>query len=111
MGTSVAWMRHYTDKPGYNSIRSQVDWRFEARQPPSPDHPVGAYFTDLPSDTPNLALKLRISAAKAAYCFPFRDIGDLRPIRGHRGKHIFYSPEDYVVVQARQGAIEELQSP
>lgn len=50
---------HYTDRDGYNAIVSQPIWRFVASQPPG-DHPFGAYFTDLPPTTKNLANRLRI---------------------------------------------------
>ena len=45
---------HYTDKEGWNGIRSQKTWRFEAKQPKDPDRPVGAYFTDIEPTKENL---------------------------------------------------------
>lgn len=95
-------MNHYTDRQGYNSIRAQPIWLFFALQPPPEDHPVGAYFTSLPRDTPKLAKKLLISRDKVKYVFTFVDVGDLKPLRGGRGNFIFYSPEDYPVAEDRQ---------
>lgn len=94
-------MFHYTDRDSYNAISSQRVWCFKASQPPG-DHPFGAYFTTLPSDTPNLAKRLRIPRSKLAYFFEFLDIGDLTPLPGGRGEYIFYSPEDYLAEPDRQ---------
>ncbi len=47
-------MFHYTDKDGWNAIRSQADWRFKVSKPKDPDRPVGAYFTDLEPSAVNL---------------------------------------------------------
>jgi hypothetical protein len=38
---------HYTDKSGWNGIRSQKVWRFEACRPQAIHRPIGAYFTDI----------------------------------------------------------------
>jgi hypothetical protein len=92
---------HYTDKDGYDAIRSQQVWRFKAAQPPG-GHPHGAYFTTLPPDTKSLANKLRIPRRKLAYVFCFVDAGDLVPLPGNRGAYIVYSPGDYEVVVDRQ---------
>ncbi len=94
-------MFHYTDKSGYNAIVSQVVWRFIAAPPPG-EHPFGAYFTDLPSDTVNLATRLGIPRRKVAYYFEFVDMGDLKSLPGQRGEHVFYSPDDYEVRRDRQ---------
>jgi len=96
---------HYTNGKGYNAISSQLTWLFKASQPPLPRvHPFGAYFTDLPIDTPLLARKLRLPKRKFAYFLAFEDVGDLqRRIKGGRGDHIFYSSADYPVVEDRQG--------
>lgn len=94
-------MFHYTDKEGYNAIRSQVVWCFKASQPPG-NHPFGAYFTDLPPSTPNLAKRLGIPRIKLADYFEFIDVGDLTPLPGQRGDHICYSPSDYQVTPDRQ---------
>jgi hypothetical protein len=96
-------LNHYTDRTGYNGIRAAPDWRFKASQPPDPaGHPFGAYFTTLPPDTRNLAIRLRIPRAKTEYVFSFLDANDLTPIDGDRGEFIFYSPMDYFVARERQ---------
>jgi hypothetical protein len=94
-------MHHYTDKTGYNSVRSTVVWRFKASEPPR-DHPFGAYFTQLGPGTKNLALRLRIPREKVEFVFVFRDAGDLIRLRGQRGDSIVYSPQDYLVEGPRQ---------
>lgn len=94
-------MLHYTNKASWNAIRSQVDWVFKAHKPPGP-HPTAAYFTTLPPDAPNLAIRLGIPAAKIQYVFCFFDAGDLKPLPGDRGKFIFFSGNDYVVPENRQ---------
>jgi hypothetical protein len=93
-------MLHYTDKPGWNAIRSQVDWVFKAHKPPGP-HPAATYFTTLTPDTRNLAARLRIPVAKIEYVFCFTDAGDLTPLAGDRGKYIFYFEGDYTVEKTR----------
>lgn len=95
---------HFTNTAGRNAIGSQVTWRFLAQQPPPDDHPIGAYFTDYDEATPKLANKLRISREKLEWIFGFTDAGDLKRLDGDRGRHIFYSPTDYDVVQVRQAA-------
>jgi hypothetical protein len=45
---------HYTDRDGWNAIRSQSVWRFKASQPNDPDRPAGCYFTDIPPTPANL---------------------------------------------------------
>jgi hypothetical protein len=50
-------MFHYTDKQGYDGIRSQPTWKFIAHQPPG-EHPKGAYFTDLDKSTPPPAIMM-----------------------------------------------------
>jgi hypothetical protein len=92
---------HYTDKVGYDAIRSTVVWHFLATQPPG-QHPFGAYFTTLGRNTKNLAKRLRIPRGKVAFFFEFTDIGDLTPLPGGRGQFIFYSPADYDVDQPQQ---------
>ncbi len=102
-------MNHFTNKVGYDGIRAAPVWLFRADAPPmvDHDHPIGAYFSTLPPETPNLANRLRVSKDKTEYRFAFVDIGDLRPLRGGRGGnratgHVFYSPVDYLVAQDRQ---------
>jgi hypothetical protein len=94
-------MNHFTDKQGYNSISSQVDWRFVSAQPPG-RHPRGAYFTTLTPDSPKLAKRLGISKEKTEFVFTFAGETGLRPLQGGRGEHIYYSPDDYVVGKERQ---------
>lgn len=100
-GLSRPLLFHYTDEDGYKSIASQLDWVFQASQPPG-DHPVGAYFTPLTPDHSHLTSRLRIPRSKTAYVFCFRDAGDMKPLRGGRGKFIVYSSKDYVVPADRQ---------
>jgi hypothetical protein len=92
---------HYTDKGGYDVIRSAPTWHFLAGQPPG-DHPFGAYFTNLGLATPSLAKRLRIPRNKLEWVFGFTDIGDLKRLDGGRGDYIFYAPRDYDVDKERQ---------
>jgi hypothetical protein len=94
-------MFHYTNKTGFNGVRSQLVWLFKAMKPPC-EHPLGAYFTDLDDRTHNLANRLRIPKEKTEYLFQFVDAGDLKAIPGARGRHIFYSSLDYPVEPGRQ---------
>jgi hypothetical protein len=94
-------MNHYTDRAGFNGIRASSPWRFRAHQPPDPrNHPFGAYFTTLPPDTPNLALRLRIP--KLEFLFSFLDRTNLIALDNDRGEWIFYSKKDYYVVRERR---------
>src|SRR5205085_2937969 len=91
------------DKNGYNGIRATPTWRFKASQPPAPaSHPFGAYFTTLPPDTKNLAIRLGIPRLKTEYLFVFVEAGDLTPVDSDRGEFILYSPADYLVAEDRQ---------
>ncbi|HUG92811.1 MAG TPA: hypothetical protein VML55_18360 [Planctomycetaceae bacterium] len=94
-------MFHYTDKPGYNAIRATVEWCFRATQPPARHNPVGAYFTLLPPGTPLLAKRIRVPKSKTEFAFSFVDAGDLKPLRGRRGRYILYSKSDYTVDRSR----------
>jgi len=94
-------MHHYTNKAGYNAIRSQTSWTFRASKPPG-KNPRGAYFTSLDPDHPKLAQKLRIPKQKIEYVFCFVDNMDLQPHRGGRGTFIFFHPDDYGVPPERQ---------
>lgn len=94
-------MFHYTDKDGYNAIVSQPTWLFLATQPPG-NHPIGAYFTELPPEIRQLAKRLRIPRRKLQWVFEFMDVGDLIRIRGGRGDDVAYSPKDYPVDPSRQ---------
>jgi hypothetical protein len=93
---------HYTNDKCYKAISSQQNWLFKASKPPGV-HPKGAYFTDLPPGTKNLANRLRCSADKIAFVFCFSGGNDLKPLDGGRGDYIFYSTEDYTVERERQG--------
>jgi hypothetical protein len=97
-------MNHFTNKEGFDGIRSQPTWAFRASQPLAPHNPVGAYFTNYEQDEHNLAVKLFLPREKLHYIFSFIDRGDLLPLPGGRGrlKHIFYSPVTYEVERGRQ---------
>ncbi len=103
-GQIARLMYHYTDKDGYNSIRARVDWSFRAHLPPPRDtnHPLAAYFTTLGPETKGLSPRISLPGVKLEFVFVFRDVGDLVPLRGGRGRWIFYSTEDYVVAKDRQ---------
>jgi HYD1 signature containing ADP-ribosyltransferase len=95
-------MFHYTDKPGWNAIRSQVTWRFMATQPKDPDRPIGAYFTDIEPTPGNVRLlhqKIRVPAVKQEFVFEFNGVEGLSQLNGGTGrdKRIFYSESDYLV--------------
>lgn len=94
---------HYTNSIGYKAIVSQKIWLFKASKPPG-DHLKGAYFTNLPPGTKNLAKRLFIrgSTDKVAFVFWFSGDEGLTPLAGGRGEFIFYSQEDYAVVEDRQ---------
>ena len=94
-------MNHFTDDAGYKAIASQVDWTFLASKPPG-DHPIGANFTTLGPETPNLANRLRIPRTKLSYRLSFAGADGLMPLEGGRGMFILYSPSTYVVVRERQ---------
>ncbi|MBI4817406.1 MAG: hypothetical protein HY791_14185 [Deltaproteobacteria bacterium] len=98
-------MNHFTNKAGFNGIRSHPVWKFLALQPPPVTHPPGAYFTDYAATEPNLAKKLRIPREKLRYLFQFEPPTPLLPLPGGRGqfKRIFYSPNDYLVARDFQG--------
>jgi hypothetical protein len=93
-------MMHYTNKDGYNGVKSPVAWRFEARQPPG-DRPFGAYFTTLRPDANRFSARTRIPKEKQAYVFAFNGQEGLQPFEGGRGEYIFLSPVDYLVDQPR----------
>ncbi len=90
---------HYTNKKGYNAIRSGKNWLFKASQPPGnpKDHPFGAYFTHLEPGDHRLP-RLRIPKEKREFFFKM-DIPEeqLKRIRGGRGEYSRYSPEDIEV--------------
>lgn len=98
---------HYTDKQGWNGIRSQSVWLFKAGRPKDPQRPVGAYFTDIEPTEENLRTlykRIRVPKAKQEYVFWFVGRDDLTQLFGGRGRdrRIFYSPADYLVAEVRQ---------
>ena len=98
---------HYTDKDGWNAIRSQTAWRFRSNQPKDPDRPKGAYFTDIEPTEANLRTlykRLRVPKAKQEYVFWFVGTDGLSQLNDRRGrdKRIFFSPVDYEVAEERQ---------
>jgi len=95
-------VHHFTNRVGFDAIRSQVDWLFRASTPPG-SHPYGAYFTTLRPGTKKLAKRLGVPRTKIAYYFSFDGGGELLPLPGGRGAYVFYSPSDYSVPRARQG--------
>jgi hypothetical protein len=110
----MASLFHYTDKDGWNAIRSQPEWRFLVSRPKAPWRPTGAYFTDIEPNEENLrtlADKIRVPRVKLEYVFEFVGTdGILRPnpIEG-RDARIYFSPVDYFVERARHrysGAVE-----
>jgi len=97
-------MNHFTDKTGYDGIRSQPRWFFRSSQPRARHQPAGAYFTTYEPNEPNLSIKIFVPRDKLQFLFSFQDTGDLLPLPGGRGRlgRIFYSPDDYRVDEARQ---------
>jgi hypothetical protein len=100
-------MFHYTDKGGWNAIRSQVAWLFQASQPKDPDRPKGAYFTDIEPSAANLRVlykKIRVPREKQEYIFWFTGDEGLAQLNNGTGrdKRIFFSPIDYQVAKERQ---------
>ncbi len=97
---------HYTDRAGYNAIHSQVDWVFKAHEQRRKGlrdvRPFGAYFSLLPPDAPEISVRLMVPKEKQEFVFIFRSTEDLQPLRGGRGKHVLFSPEDYNVERGRQ---------
>jgi hypothetical protein len=98
---------HYTDRQGWNAIRSQQIWLFRASQPKDPSRPPGAYFTDIEPTERNLRTlykRIRVPKAKQEYVFWFVGREGLVQFRGGRGrdKRIFYCPTDYNVPPERQ---------
>ena len=98
---------HYTDKHGWNGIRSQKEWTFKATQPSDPDRPVGAYFADIEPTKENLRTlykRIRVPKMKQEYVFCFVGRESLEQAFGGRGrdKRIFFSAVDYHVPESRQ---------
>jgi hypothetical protein len=106
---------HYTDKDGWNAVRAQKAWRFEASQPKDPDRPVGAYFTDIEPSEENLRTlhkRIRVPKIKQEYVFWFVETEGLTQLFGGRGrdKRIYFSPVDYEVVEDRQKYADKTES-
>src|SRR5688572_18360169 len=100
---------HYTDKDGWNGVRSQPVWRFVASQPKDPSRPFGAYFTDIEPSEQNLKTlfkRIRVPKAKQAYVFWFLGRDGLRQWNDGRGrdKRIYYSER----LPRRRGKAEAL---
>lgn len=100
-------MFHYTDKDGWNAVRSQVDWLFKINRPKDPDRPEGAYFTDLEPSPANLRVlhkKIRVPKKKQEYVFQFEGTAGLVQLNGGTGRdrRIFFSPVPYIVQESRQ---------
>lgn len=100
-------MFHYTDKDGWNAIRSPVDWLFKISQPRDPDRPKGAYFTDIEPSPESLRVlykKIRVPRSKQEYVFQFLGADGLTQLNEGRGRdrRIFFSPVDYAVARDRQ---------
>lgn len=80
---------HYTDKDGWNAIRSQTNWRSKASQPKDPDRPKGAYFTDIAPTKTNLRTlykRLRVPKAKQEYVFWFVGFDGLTQLNHGHGR-------------------------
>lgn len=106
-GVPASSVFHYTDKEGWNAIRSQPIWRFKASQAKALDRPVGAYFTDIePSEANRRTLykRLRIPKTKQEYVFGFSGQAGLTRLFEGRGRdqRIYFSPVDYDVEEGRQ---------
>lgn len=100
-------MFHYTDKDGWNAVRSQPVWCFKANQPRDPIRPRGAYFTDIEPTASNLRTlykRIRVPKAKQEYVFWFDGVVGLTRLNDARGrdKRIWFSPVDYNVEEPRQ---------
>lgn len=100
-------MFHYTDKDGWNAIRSQIDWKFKVSQPKDPNRPQGAYFTDIEPSPTNLRVlykRIRVPKDKQDYVFWFQGTEGLTQLNEGTGRdrYIYFSEIDYVVVRDRQ---------
>ena len=103
----MANMFHYTDKEGWNSIRSQTVWTFKVSQPKDPERPLGAYFTDIEPTVENLRTlhkRIRVPKIKQEYVFWFVGATGLKQLNNGlvREKRIYFSPIDYSVSEDRQ---------
>lgn len=99
--SEVELVYHYTGQPGWNAIRSQVDWLFKASQPPG-DRPYGVYFTTLRIDAPKFHKKTRIPVEKQEYVFAFTGKEGLEERDDGKRPFVLVSPKDYLVAEDRQ---------
>jgi hypothetical protein len=112
----VANTFRYTNKDGWNAVRSQPTWRFKASQPKDPDRPMGAYFTDMEPTATNIRLihkHIRVPRSKQQYIFWFIGTEGLFQLNEGRGRdrRILFSRVDYSVTTDRQwhgGLTEQL---
>jgi hypothetical protein len=100
-------MFHYTDKEGWNAIRSQRIWLFRVSQPWDPKRPKRVYFTDIEPSPEHLRVlykKVRVPREKQEYVFQFKGADGLTQLNGGigRDKRIYFSPVNYEVVETRQ---------
>jgi hypothetical protein len=98
---------HYSDKEGWNAIRSQREWNFKASQPKDPSRPNGAYFTDIEPTASNLRTlhkRIRVPKVKQEYVFWFCGTDGLCQLNDGRGRdrRIFFSPTSYQVASEKQ---------
>ena len=98
---------HYTDKDGWNAIRSQPVWTFKVSQPKDPDRPAGAYFTDIEATATSLRTlykRIRVPRAKQENVFWFVGTEGLKQLNNGLGreKRIYLCPVDYLVSEQRQ---------
>ena len=85
----MANMFHYTDKEGWNSIRSQTVWTFKVSQPKDPERPLGAYFTDIEPTVENLRTlhkRIRVPKIKQEYVFWFVGATGLKQLNNGLGR-------------------------
>ncbi len=98
---------HYTDKDGWNAIRSQLEWLFKTSQPLAKERPNGVYFTDIEPTEENLRTlhkRIRVPKKKQDFVFWFTGRDGLTQLFEGRGRdrRIFFSDSDYTVEKSRQ---------
>lgn len=91
------YLHHFTNRVGYNAIRSQKTWTFKAKGQRADRLPDGTYFTPLWLNAPAFYPRTRVPNDKRGFHFSFDDVGDLKPFPGDRGQFVLYSPVDYPV--------------
>lgn len=91
---------HYTDKKGYNAVKSGNPYIFKASKPKY-GNPKAAYFTTLSPEElspKDYKAKLGLTKAKSEYFFEMDvDSSKLKDLKGGRGQYIKYSPDDLEV--------------